>query len=54
MANNSAVSKAQRIVKWALLPQDFSLGGGELGPTMKVKRHVVLEKYKKLVDGLYP
>merc|ERR1711934_995636 len=37
-ANKEAVSNAQRIQKWMVIPRDFSLPGGELGPTMKVKR----------------
>jgi hypothetical protein len=35
-ANKEATSQAQRIQKWMILPRDFSLQGGELGPTMKV------------------
>ena len=35
-ANREAVSNAQRIQKWMVLPRDFSLPGGEMGPTMKV------------------
>ena len=35
-ANRQAVSNAQRIQKWMILPRDFSLPGGEMGPTMKV------------------
>ena len=34
--NSVATSQAQRIQKWMILPRDFSLEGGELGPTMKV------------------
>lgn len=52
-ANKSAISNAQRIQKWAILPKDFSIPGGELGPTMKIKRHVVLQKYGDIIEKFY-
>ena len=52
-ANDAAVSNAAKVKKWILLPSELSLQGGELGPTMKVKRHVVLAKYAELVDKMY-
>jgi long-chain acyl-CoA synthetase len=39
--------------KVALLEHDFSLERGELTPTQKVKRRVVDEHYKQLIDKLY-
>jgi long-subunit acyl-CoA synthetase (AMP-forming) len=33
--------------------QDFSVPGGELGPTLKMKRHVVLEKNLMEVEKFY-
>ncbi|HEY8164761.1 MAG TPA: long-chain fatty acid--CoA ligase [Gemmatimonadaceae bacterium] len=39
--------------KVALLEHDFSLERGELTPTQKVKRRVVDEHYKDLIDSLY-
>jgi long-chain-fatty-acid--CoA ligase ACSBG len=51
--NKRATSNAQRIQKWTILPADFSIPGGEIGPTMKVKRHVVLKKYQENVEKLY-
>ncbi|XP_060536801.1 very long-chain-fatty-acid--CoA ligase bubblegum isoform X3 [Cylas formicarius] len=51
--NKKATSNAQRIQKVAILPADFSLATGELGPTMKVKRRVVEQKYKEIIDKMY-
>ncbi|KAL6465440.1 hypothetical protein MHYP_G00255730 [Metynnis hypsauchen] len=51
--NAKAVSNAQRVQKWALLPRDFSVSGGELGPTMKLKRPVVTKMYKEEIDKFY-
>ena len=51
--NKRANSNAQKIQKWTILPTDFSIPGGEIGPTMKVKRHFVMKKYSDNVDKLY-
>jgi len=51
--NKRAVSNAAKVHKFMIAPQDFSLATGELTPTMKVKRHFVLEKYKKKIDQMY-
>ncbi len=39
--------------KIALLGTDFSVEGGELTPTLKVKRRVIEKNYKSLIDSLY-
>eukprot|EP00088_Acartia_fossae_P068053 TRINITY_DN8561_c0_g1_i2.p1 TRINITY_DN8561_c0_g1~~TRINITY_DN8561_c0_g1_i2.p1 ORF type:complete len:693 (-),score=116.94 TRINITY_DN8561_c0_g1_i2:294-2372(-) len=52
-ANVHATSKAQRVQKFMISPAEFSLDGGELTPTLKVKRHFVLQKYKEQIDALY-
>lgn len=52
-ANLKAVSNAQRIQKWIILPLDFSIPGGELGPTMKLKRPSVVDKYRDTIDNFY-
>ena len=51
--NKKSVSKAAHIKKFKLLPVDFSMPGGELTPTMKLKRKVTEKKYKKDVDEIY-
>uniref|UniRef100_A0A2M3YZ29 long-chain-fatty-acid--CoA ligase n=1 Tax=Anopheles braziliensis TaxID=58242 RepID=A0A2M3YZ29_9DIPT len=52
-ANLKAISNAQKIQKFALLKEDFSVPGGELGPTLKVKRNVVVEKNKDIIEQFY-
>jgi long-chain-fatty-acid--CoA ligase ACSBG len=52
-ANQHAVSHAQRVQKWRMLPIDLSESGGELTATMKIKRKAVYEKYKELADEMY-
>ena len=52
-ANEKATSNAQKIQKWILLKTDFSVPGGELGPTLKLKRHLVLKKYAESICNLY-
>jgi long-chain-fatty-acid--CoA ligase ACSBG len=52
-ANEKAVSNAQQIRKFVVIENDFSLGGGELTPTMKLKRKVVAEKYAAVIEHIY-
>ena len=52
-ANAKAASNAQRVQKFMLLPNDFSMHTGELGPTMKLKRGFVVQKYKKEIEEFY-
>lgn len=48
-----AVSHACRIQKFTILPRDFSTVTDELGPTLKLKRNVVYEKFKQEIASLY-
>ena len=53
VANSKTTSNAQIIQKWKMLPNDFSEKGGELTPTLKLKRNVVADKYAAIIDELY-
>jgi long-chain acyl-CoA synthetase len=50
---NRAVSRAEQIRKFRILPGEFTEEAGELTPTMKVKRAVVLKRYADDVAALY-
>jgi long-chain acyl-CoA synthetase len=43
----------EKVKRIGLLAQEFSIEGGELTPTLKVKRRVVEEKYGELIESLY-
>lgn len=51
--NEVAVSRAQQIRKWCILPEEFTIGRGELTATMKLRRAVVQEHYAKEIDAMY-
>ncbi|HEX5813065.1 MAG TPA: long-chain fatty acid--CoA ligase [Pseudonocardia sp.] len=50
---NRAVSRAEQIRKFRILPGDFSEEGGELTPTLKVRRSVVTSRYADDIAALY-
>ena len=52
-ANSKAPSRAQKVHKYLLYGKDFSIETGELTPTMKLKRHFILKKYKDDIEKLY-
>jgi long-subunit acyl-CoA synthetase (AMP-forming) len=50
---NERLARVQAVKRFKVIPKDFSVEGGELTPTMKVKRKVVVEKYKSEIEQLY-
>ena len=50
---NKSLASYEGIKKFEILPRDFSIEGGELTPTLKVKRKAVVEKYKDEIESLY-
>ena len=50
---NAQLSPFETIKRFALLPRDLSIERGELTPTFKVKRRVVEQVHRALVDALY-
>jgi long-chain acyl-CoA synthetase len=50
---NSQLQSYAKIKKFTVLPVDFSQEGGELTPTLKVKRKIVSNKYLTMIEELY-
>ncbi len=50
---NKAVSKAEAIRKFQILPEDWTEEGGQMTPSLKLKRSVVMTQYAEAVEGLY-
>jgi len=51
---NQRLASFEQIKRYVILEHDFTVEANELTPTLKVKRRVVTEKYRHLLDGLYP
>jgi long-chain acyl-CoA synthetase len=50
---NKAVSHAEAIKKFVILGEDFTETGGQLTPTLKVRRYVVMEQFAAQIAALY-
>ena len=50
---NANVNNAERVRRWVLLPHEFSVDGGELTPTLKLRRADIVTRYGSLLDSLY-
>lgn len=50
---NPEFNHVEQIKKFVLLPEEWSIDNGELTPTGKMKRRVILEKYKTEIDTMY-
>lgn len=51
--HNKSLGHWEQIKRFELTPSEWSIDGGELTPTLKLKRKVILEKYKDLYKKIY-
>lgn len=52
-AVNQRLARVQSVKRFAILPAELSIDGGELTPTMKLKRSVIAQKYADVIEELY-
>jgi long-chain acyl-CoA synthetase len=50
---NAELQSYAKIKKFAILPSDFTVENGLLTPTLKVKRKIITDKHRELLDSLY-
>jgi len=50
---NKYFNHVEQIKKFELVPNDWTINGGELTPTLKLKRKVIMEKYRDAIDRIY-
>ena len=49
----TSLSQYEKVKKFVLLENEMTVEGGELTPTLKVRRRIVDEKYKRVIDKMY-
>ena len=52
-AANAKLARVEQIKKFTILSQPFSIAGGELTPTLKLKRKVIAQRYATQIDAMY-
>ncbi len=50
---NDKVSHVEQVKKWIVVPDDWTPDSGELTPSLKLKRRVVLDNYADQIDAMY-
>jgi long-chain acyl-CoA synthetase len=52
-AQNKSFNPVEQIKKFELLPAEWTVDGGEMTPTLKLKRKVIAEKYRDAIERIY-
>ncbi|MEC5395557.1 AMP-dependent synthetase/ligase [Bergeyella sp. RCAD1439] len=48
-----SLSGFEKVKKFTLMPAEFEIGSGEITPTLKIKRNIVLTKYAEIIEKMY-
>jgi len=51
---NSSLAHFETIKRFRIVPEEWSLASGELTPSLKLKRRVITEKYREVIQSFYP
>jgi len=52
-SRNSELANFEQVKKYRVLDRDFTIEDNELTPTMKIRRKIVTERYKDILDSFY-
>ena len=50
---NQSVARVEQIKKWVVVPDEWTPDTGEVTPSLKLKRRVVLDKYSNEIESMY-
>jgi long-chain acyl-CoA synthetase len=50
---NESVARVEQIKKWIIVPDDWTPDSGEVTPSLKLKRRVVMDKYADQIESMY-
>jgi long-chain acyl-CoA synthetase len=48
-----SLGQVEKIKKFTLMPQEFTQENGEITPTMKIRRKVIQQRYRDIIDKMY-
>jgi long-chain acyl-CoA synthetase len=52
-AANSHLARPEQVRRWVLLPNEWTAQSGELTPSLKRRRRIIIDRYAKEIDQLY-
>ena len=50
---NAGLSAIEKVKRFAIATDPFTIDNGEMTPTLKIRRHAILARYRDVLDGLY-